>query len=220
MAAHGPRGIHGLTALYIPEYNRLNDRELAVAFMKAHPFAIVVSSAGGSPFATHIPVLVSEAGGTITLRGHVARANPQWERLKEDLESLVIFHGPHAYISPRCYDSRESVPTWNYAAIHAYGGARVFCEREPLTAVLLETMATFDASYLEQWREMDDELRAGMLRQIVGFEITVGRLEAKFKLSQNRSKADQARVIESLESSADSAAAEVAKLMRDRGLGR
>ena len=188
--------------------------------MRANPFAIMVSAPEGSPFATHIPVLATESQGGIVLRGHVARANPHWEMLERERETLVIFHGPHAYISPSLYGSRESVPTWNYAAVHAYGRARVFNNPEALTDVLLETIAQFEQSYLDQWRGLNENYRAKMLSNIVGFEIPVARLEAKFKLSQNRPRADQSRIIQSLESSADSAISGVAKLMKDEGLGR
>ena len=172
--------------MYIPEFNRLEDTAAALRFMRANSFAIVVSAADGSPFATHIPVLVTESAGGILLRGHVARANPHWKMLEQERETLAIFHGPHAYISPGLYASRESVPTWNYAAVHAYGQARIFHEAEPLTEVLLETIAQFEQAYLEQWRGLNENYRAKMLSHIVGFEIAVERLEAKFKLSQNR----------------------------------
>jgi transcriptional regulator len=206
--------------LYIPEFNRLKDTGAALGFMRANPFAIVVSAGDGSPFATHIPVLATEAAGGIMLRGHVARANPHWNMLEQDGETLAIFHGPHAYISPGLYGSRESVPTWNYAAVHAYGQARIFHEAEPLTEVLLETIAVFEQAYLDQWRGLNENYRAKMLSNIVGFEIPVERLEAKFKLSQNRPRADQSRIIQSLESSTDSAISGIAKLMKDQDLGR
>jgi transcriptional regulator len=205
--------------LYIPEFNRLNDTAAALDFMRANPFAILVSTADGSPFATHIPVLATEAAGGILLRGHVARANPHWKMLEQDRETLAIFHGPHAYISPSLYGSRESVPTWNYAAVHAYGRTRVFEQAEPLTELLLETFAVFDQAYLDQWRGLNENYRAKLLSQIVGFEIAVERMEVKFKLSQNRPRADQLRIIQSLESSADTAIRGVAKLMKDQGLG-
>lgn len=188
--------------------------------MQANPFAIVVSAGEGSPFATHLPVLAAEAAGEIRLRGHVARNNPQWKLLEQERETLVIFHGPHAYISPSLYGSRESVPTWNYAAVHAYGRARIFEEPQLLTEVLVETIAFFDQAYLDHWRGLNENYRAKMLSNIVGFEIGVARMEAKFKLSQNRPKADQARVIQSLESSSDSAISGVAKLMKEQGLGK
>lgn len=179
----------------------------------------MVSSGKGSPFATHIPVLVTEAEGLISLCGHVARANRHWKLLEQDRESLVIFHGPHAYVSARLYASRENVPTWNYAAVHAYGPARVFSEPEPLTEVLLHTFAAFEPEYLEQWQTLSEEYRRKMLSRIVGFEIAVERLEAKFKLSQNRSRTDQASVIQALETSGDSAITAVARLMKHQGLG-
>ncbi len=206
--------------MYIPEFNRLKDTPVALDFMRANPFAIVVSAGDGSPFATHIPVLVGEAGGQILLRGHVARANPHWKMLEQERETMVIFHGPHAYISPGLYGSPESVPTWNYAAVHAYGRARIFEEPEPLTEVLLQTIAVFEQAYLDQWRDLNENYRAKMLGQIVGFEIAVERLEAKFKLSQNRPKADQARIIQSLESSDDTAISGIARLMKQQGLGK
>ena len=206
--------------MYIPEFNRLKDSATALGFMQANPFAIVVSVGEGSPFATHIPVLAAEAAGEVLLRGHVARNNPHWKLLEQERETLVIFHGPHAYISPSLYGSRESVPTWNYAAVHAYGRARIFEEPQLLTEVLVETIALFDRAYLDQWRGLNENYRAKMLSNIVGFEIAVARLEGKFKLSQNRPKADQARVIQSLESSSDSAISGVAKLMKEQGLGK
>lgn len=205
--------------MYIPEFNRLKDDALALEFMKANPFAILVSAGDGPPFATHIPVLASNAADRILLRGHVARANPHWKMLEDGREVLAIFHGPHAYISPSLYGSRQSVPTWNYAAVHACGRARVFDGPGLLTEVLLETIAAFDPAYLEQWRNLNEDFRAKMQGQIVGFEIAVERLEAKFKLSQNRPRADQARVIDSLAESKDSAASEIAKLMKKQGLG-
>ena len=205
--------------MYIPEFNRLEDRAAAVEFMQANPFAILVSAGEGSPFATHIPILVNEGSGRILLRAHVARPNPHWKMLLRERETLAIFHGPHAYISPSLYESQQSVPTWNYAAVHAYGRARVVEDPEPLTAILLATVAAFEPAYLDQWRGLNENFRASMLSNIVGFEIAVERLEAKFKLSQNRPRADQERIIQSLESSDDSAISGIAKLMKDQGLG-
>jgi transcriptional regulator len=205
--------------VYIPEYFRINDRTAALAFMEANPFAILVSASGGVPFATHIPVLADEREDHLVLIGHVARANPHWQMFEQEQESLVIFHGPHAYISPSLYESRESVPTWNYAAVHAYGRATVLRDAARLEEILVETIQTFDPPYLDQWFALRKEYRERMLGQIVGFEIVVTRMEAKFKLSQNRSKQDQASVMESLETSEDSWVSGIARLMKDQGLG-
>jgi transcriptional regulator len=204
--------------VYIPEFNRIEDQSVALAFMKANPFAILVSVNQGSPFATHLPLIVDEVEGQIILRGHLAKANPHWQVL-ENQESLIIFHGPHAYVSPSLYEIRESVPTWNYTTVHVYGEARIFSDEGRLDQVLHDMINTFDSSYMVQWSSLREEYRSRMLKHIVGFEIRAGRLEAKFKLSQNRTKTEQARVMESLAETDDSSVAGVARLMKELGLG-
>ena len=111
--------------MYIPEHFRVREHATAVAFMRANPFAILVSSTAGGPFATHLPLIIRENDDKIILRGHVAKENPHWRYLEQQPECMVIFHGPHAYISPTNYTTRENVPTWNYGAVHVYGNARV-----------------------------------------------------------------------------------------------
>jgi transcriptional regulator len=205
--------------MYIPEFNRVRDDAVALGFMKANPFAILVSTADTGPFATHVPILVREAADQIVLRGHVAKANPHWQWMKPEQECLAIFHGAHAYISPSLYENRESVPTWNYAAVHVYGKARLVVEPEPLLDILHDSIQTFDPSYQEQWSGLGEEYRTRMLSHIVGFEIVAESLEGKFKLSQNRTKTEQARERDTLSASRDSAVAGVGKLMRVAGLG-
>jgi transcriptional regulator len=205
--------------MYIPEFNRVRDNAVALDFIRANPFAILVSTADTGPFATHVPILVREVEGQIVLRGHIAKANPHWHWMKPEQECLAIFHGAHAYVSPSLYDNRESVPTWNYAAVHVYGKARLFFEPEPLLDILHDSIQMFDSSYQEQWSGLREEYRTRMLTHIVGFEIVAGRLEGKFKFSQNRTKTEQSRVIDSFTASTDSAVAGVAKLMRAAGLG-
>jgi transcriptional regulator len=206
--------------VYIPEFNRQEDRPAVLAFMRANPFAILVSNADGIPFATHLPLLVEEAEDQVIVRGHMARANAHWKSMKEGEESLVIFHGPHAYISPSLYEIRESVPTWNYAAVHVYGEPTLFSDEPRLKETLDRMINTFDSSYMAQWSDLSDEYRTRMMKHIVGFEIKVKRLEAKFKLSQNRTKSEQARVIQFLNQSKDSNISGVAELMQQEGLGR
>jgi len=206
--------------VYIPEFNRQEDRSATLAFMRANPFAILVSNVGGIPFATHLPLLVDEAEDQILVRGHMARANAHWKSMKEDEESLIIFHGPHAYISPSLYELRESVPTWNYAAVHVYGEPTLFSDEAALRETLHQMINTFESSYMAQWSELSEQYQTRMMKHIVGFEIKAKRLEAKFKLSQNRTKVEQARVIESLKQSQDSNISGVAELMQQAGLGR
>jgi transcriptional regulator len=205
--------------LYIPEYHRIDDTALSVSFMQANPFAILVSNTENGLFATHLPVLVKDLSGDINISGHVARANDHWKFLEQGGEVLITFHGPHAYISPTLYESRESVPTWNYAAVHAYGRATTLHKEGELAPLLEQIITQFDMPYLSQWRSLSEEYRARMMRHIVGFEIQATRVETKFKLSQNRSRKDQESVIQMLAQSEDSAVTKVARLMWAQSLG-
>ena len=205
--------------MYIPEHFRVRDQADAVAFMRANPFAILVSNSNEGPFATHLPLVIREEGERLVLRGHVAKANPHWRYLQEQANCLTIFHGPHAYISPTNYNTRETVPTWNYGAVHVYGNASVMPEPQDLLKILHELIPTFEAAYAEQWATLSQAYRERMLSHIVGFEIAVTKLEAKFKLSQNRTKEEQQNVIESLSASTDTAISGTARLMCAQGLG-
>jgi transcriptional regulator len=205
--------------MYIPEFNRVRDQADTVSFVRANPFAILVSVSDSGPFATHIPILARTVNDQMVLHGHIAKSNPHSAFLEGAQESLAIFHGPHAYISPKLYESRESVPTWNYAAVHVYGHARAVTDPELLMEEVREIINTFDSEYFTQWSSLNDKFRYGMLKQIVGFEMVATRIEAKFKISQNRTKADQAAVISSLRQSTDSAVSGIAKLMQKQGLG-
>jgi transcriptional regulator len=209
--------------VYIPEHFRARDHADTIGFMRANPFAILVSSAGASPgaspFATHLPLVIREAGEQLILRGHVAKANPHWRYLEQQPRCLTIFHGPHSYISPTNYATRENVPTWNYGAVHVYGNARVFAEPEELLGVLHELIPLFEPAYAEQWASLSPEYRQRMLGHIVGFEITATEIETKFKLSQNRTREEQQNVIHSLSASSDTVISGVAELMREQKLG-
>jgi transcriptional regulator len=205
--------------MYIPEFNRIEDQAVAVAFMRANPFAILVSNNDDTPFATHLPGIIAEADGHLLVRAHVAKSNPHW-KIIEQQESLLIFHGPHAYISPSLYELRESVPTWNYATVHAYGRGKILASDADKQRVLAELISQFDSSYLSQWNSFDEQYRGRMLNHIVAFEIAVARVETKFKLSQNRTKAEQQNVIQALSENPDPAISGVADLMRQRGLGK
>jgi len=205
--------------LYIPEHFRVEDQATAVAFMRANPFVILVSTRDSEPFASHVPVVIREVDGQIRLRGHVAKANPHWRYLQDQPRCLVVFHGPHAYVSPSNYQTRENVPTWNYGAVHAYGEARTFSEVPELLGMLDDLIPTFEAAYAQQWSSLDEAYRTRMLGHIVGFEIAVKKLEAKFKLSQNRTSQEQQNVIDSLGRSSDTTISGVAGLMCQHGLG-
>ena len=205
--------------MYIPEHFRNEDRATALAFMRANPFVILVSNTDQGPFATHVPVVIRESADHLAIRGHVAKANPHWRHLQNDPTCLVIFHGPHAYISPSNYDTHENVPTWNYGAVHIYGTATTYAEPEQLLKILHDLIPTFEAAYEQQWSSLTEAYRQRMLSHIVGFEIAVTKIEAKYKLSQNRTREEQENVIASLGESGDTTISGVARLMRDQGLG-
>lgn len=205
--------------MYIPEHFRVRHHEESIAFLRANPFAVLISCTGDGPFATHLPLFIDPDGDQLLLRGHVSKANPHARYLEQNPECLTIFHGPHAYISPTNYVARESVPTWNYAAVHVYGRARLFDAEQDLHRMLDELMQTFEPSYRAQWETLSPTFRDNMLRQIVGFEITATKVEGKFKLSQNRPRADQTNVMASLGKSSDSIISGVAQMMKEQKLG-
>ena len=194
--------------MYIPTAFREDDRPTLVAFMRAHSFITLVSILDGAPIASHVPVAVLDDGDQLRLIGHVARANPHWHAFGQ-AESLAVFTGAHAYVSPSLYEKRESVPTWNYIAVHASGAPRMIeaaTAPEQLEAAMRVLVATYEGSYQQQWDSLPEKFRAGMLRGVVGFEMPITRLEGKYKLSQNRSLSDQERVADALVAERDPAA--------------
>jgi len=197
--------------LYVPPHFRVEDRAGLVDFMRSHAFATLVSSGEAGLGVSHVPLLVDLDGDKVRLRGHVARANAQWETMEGARDVTAIFHGPHAYVSPTWYANHPAVPTWNYAVVHAHGSARLTDEAE-LHEIVTELSAHYEAGNKPPWKlsEQPAAYVSSMLEMIVGFEIEVERLEGKFKLSQNR-PADAPRVIERLEASGER---EMAALMR------
>ena len=207
--------------MYIPTYFREEDRDTLLAFMRAHSFATVVSVVNGVPFATHIPVGIETRDETVFVTGHVSKANEHVRAFAPEstTPSLVIFSGPHAYVSPSAYEARESVPTWNYIAVHAMGVLHTvrFADSPQEMETMLDTMiAQYDPAYQEQWSSLTDKFRDGMMRGVVGFEMPVQQLEGKYKLSQNRSAHDQAAVQAMLDASDDASAKAIADAMQSR----
>lgn len=202
--------------MYIPTAFQEHDKAKQIQFMRDYSFATLVTQGDDEPFATHLPFLVDEGcSDVVRLRCHVARANPQWRQLPSDTNVLVIFQGPHAYVSPSWYETSEAVPTWNYTAVHAYGLSRRMSPAE-LRTLLADSTSYYEAPSDAPWSidSQRDEFIEKLSTAIVGIEINVSRIEAKFKLSQNRSAADISSVANRLESSHDQSAREVAKLMR------
>jgi transcriptional regulator len=202
--------------MYQPPHFIETDPQRIIALMRSHSFATLVSHDGTGPFATHLPVLHHPEGGAHgTLVMHMARANPQWRQFTDGREVLVIFHGPHAYISPNWYETRPMVPTWNYAVVHAYGVPRLVEGKDKVRAMLRELMDTFEAGQPRPYGALlTDEYIDKLSPGIVGYEIPISRLEAKSKFSQNRNAADKAGVIAALAASVDQTDREVAELMK------
>ncbi len=202
--------------MYTPASFREDDSAVMHSFMKQHSFATVVTCGATEPLATHMPlVLDSESGSQGMLSGHLARANPQWEQLA-DQSVLAIFHGPHTYVSPRWYQAKNTVPTWNYTAVHAYGRAQVIHDDQPLKQILETYVAFYEQRAGTGWsmNEVSDDLTDSLLHQIVGFRIEIERLEGKWKLNQNHEEARRRRVITELESRTDENSRQIAELMR------
>ncbi len=196
--------------MYTPAANRVTDLAKIRAFIHAHGFATLITTApDDSPFASHLPVLLDENSASQptlvgdVLRSHMARANPQWQHFSPEREVLCIFHGPHAYISPTWYATPSAaVPTWNYATVHVYGRPRIETDPARLRQIVDDTTSKYEAHQPMPWRmTMPESQAAGMLNAIVGFTLEITRVEAKFKLGQNRSLADQASMLAALSAS-------------------
>ncbi|MEK7439532.1 MAG: FMN-binding negative transcriptional regulator [Chloroflexota bacterium] len=200
--------------MYIPKHYLVEDRKKIWAFMRANSFATLVTIENDSPLATHLPFVIGENGEVVRLTSHLAKANPQWKNFESRHEALVIFQGPHAYISPDHYDHKQNVPTWNYVAVHVYG-IPVILKDEAHERVITSMIDSFQATYKHQYDELPDDYKRKMINGTVAFEINVTRLEAKHKLSQNRSISEQIRVAESLVKSEDQAAIEVGTMMKE-----
>ena len=204
--------------MYTPPAFREDDLQAIHALMRENSFAILVTQQDGVPLATHLPFMLDAARGPYgTLVAHMARANTQWRAFANHQEALVIFQGPHAYVTPSWYDPGLNVPTWNYAAVHAYGTPRVIDDEATLYAMLSRLTATHEAGFEQPWLfEMGADDFRGKLKGIVAFEIEISRLEGKMKLSQNRSQADQERVAAALAESRNTTVASVGQLMQQR----
>lgn len=186
---------------YVPRHFRLDDPAALEAFVAANAFGTLVSAGAAGLSVSHLPFLPERGGdGRLRLLGHVARANAHWQELEGAGEILVIFSGPHAYVSPSWYANHPSVPTWNYAVVHAHGRARLL-PPEALPGLLDRLSRAYEDARPSPWRMagLPADYTAKMLPAIVGFEVTVERLEGKFKLSQNRRREDVDGVAAALE---------------------
>jgi len=180
--------------MYTPKFNQVADRAILIEAMRDNSFAILFGpDANGHPVATHLPLVVKDEGEHGLIEGHFAKANPHWKSLASH-ETLVVFPGPHSYVSPTFYVEELSVPTWNYIAVHAYGTLELV-EDDPGKEALLEGLiAVNEPVYAEHWHNLPTGFRHSMLSGIVGFRIPIARIEGKFKISQNRKPEERANV--------------------------
>ena len=186
--------------MYIPKINVATDREEIISFMKQFSFATIITANNNFPIATHLPFIVTSRGDDVILTSHFAKANPQWKDL-ENCKVLVIFSEPHAYISPGNYNTLLNVPTWNYVSIHAYGQGKLITVVNEVYDVLEATINNYETAYLQQWNSLPEDFKVKMIKGIVAFEIVVTDLQAKKKLSQNKTAQEKQKIIETLSKS-------------------
>ena len=173
--------------MYIPKHFAQHDRAHLLAVMREHSFATVFASVDGEPFATHAPVRVDETvDGGLVIEGHVAKMNPHARALADRARAMVVFQGPHTYISPTLYASEGRVPTWNYIAVHATGWTEAMDSPHDKRAILQRLIADHEPSFAARFDAFEDRHRDGLLAAITGFRLVVDKLEGKFKLGQNR----------------------------------
>jgi transcriptional regulator len=209
--------------MYTPAQFRIEDAAEVHALMRAHPFAILVTQGADGLTATHLPTVlkVNEASPLGRIECHLARPNPQWKTFAAGTEALMIFQGTEAYIRPGWYPSKaehgKAVPTWNYAAVHAYGPLRVMNDKAWLLAHVGELSDQQEAPYAAPWSMADapQSYLEVMARGIVGLTLEIARLEGKMKMSQNRDARDRNGVVQGLGDRAGAGDAETAALVRN-----
>jgi transcriptional regulator len=190
--------------MYRPDHFRVDDVKEMHALMRARPFATLVSGEAKGLFASHLPTVLKDEGPYGVIECHLARANPHCRDLAEAAEALMIFHGPEAYVTPNWYPSKAQhgkvVPTWNFAAVHAYGRPEVVQERDWLLRHVTELTAQQESGEARPWLLSDapSAFIDVMLRGIIGFRFPIARLEGKWKMSQNREMQDRVAVVTGL----------------------
>jgi transcriptional regulator len=187
--------------MYIPSYFAVPAKQALLNILPEASFAdLITSDLDGLPMVTHLPLTYAEGEGEFgTIYGHVARANPHWN-LFEGRQSLVVFHGPHAYVSPRYYATQINVPTWNYVAVHAVGQIEILSDVNEVLSVLKQLSDENEAGTVNPWRVEDfDQNRLNALtKAIVAFKLPVQKLDAKAKLGQNKKEEDRNAVADAL----------------------
>lgn len=199
--------------MYVARQFEFEDKAERIAFMKQYSFATIVTTKAGLPIATQLPFLITQNDDKLVLSAHFALANEQVSYIEENT-SLVIFSEPHAYISPAHYDKVESVPTWDYVAVHAYGKARIVQEEDAKIQALEQMILFYEQGYLKQWNKLSDKFKKGMIRGIAVFDLEVTDLQAQKKVSQNKNEMERERIAVHLEKSDVSSEKAIADYIR------
>lgn len=200
--------------MYVPAAFRVDDLPALHDFIEQYSFGLLVSSGEGGLTGSHLPfILDRQAGPQGTLIGHVAKANRQWE--DSGREVLAVFSGPHAYISPTWYATPNTVPTWNYVAVHATGILELIHDPDELMALLQHTVKKYESGRQPEWTlDPGSEFNRQLLSGIVGFRIAITKLEGKWKLNQNHPVERRERVIAALQNEPHEDARKIADLMQ------
>lgn len=199
--------------MYIPKSFQITDINKLTEFIKEHSFGTLFSQTGSEPFATHLPFLVeNDEDGNIYLLSHMAKANQHWKNIANQV--LVVFQGPHAYISPTWYQVENAVPTWNYVSVHVYGDFIPLENKDDLIKILNNSINFFESTMEQPWETyLGNEFNEQLMQMIVGFKIKINRIEGKWKLNQNHSVEKRKRVIEGLRNTKKINSIQVADLM-------
>jgi transcriptional regulator len=186
-------------SLYIPKPHQIEDRKFLHDFMDDFPFVDLVT-AGPAPRITHIPVLLNREGGAYgTIFGHISKNNAQTRSIDAKQGAVIVFRGPHSYISPTWYPKADSVPTWNFAVVHASGTLRPVTDMTVLHDKLASLIAHFEGGHSAyDFLKLPDSFKKGLMGGIVGFEMEIELLEGKFKLGQERNAADRESLLRGL----------------------
>jgi len=206
--------------MYIPAQFEQPDIEVMHELIRNRPLATLVTLGSNGINANHIPLHLSPTPKPFgVLRGHIARANPLWRDLASDVETLAIFHGPDAYISPSWYATKQEagkvVPTWNYAVVHAYGSLRIIDDAAWVRGQLEALTQQNEAAFPEPWAVSDapEDFTEKLIGAVVGIEMVITRLTGKWKVSQNQPPQNQRSVIQGLNASGQSGAVAMAALV-------
>ncbi|MBN2730854.1 MAG: FMN-binding negative transcriptional regulator [Balneolaceae bacterium] len=204
--------------MYTPNSFKESRTDKLHTLIRRNNFGMLISGEEGRIEATHLPFMIDPGRGKHgTLITHMARANKHWRNMRDHTETLTIFQGPHGYISPLWYENKESVPTWNYAAVHVYGQPSVIHNTDQLRKIVTDLVHFHEPPEESEWNmNMVTPKMDAMLKAIVGIEIPINRMEGKMKFNQNRSEEDQRGVIEHLSTSDDPIKQEVAKIMKNQ----